>query len=123
MKKGNHTIIQIFVVIMVLGVFTLVMLGSTSYAFKDHTEDYLDEIKHVILKEAKIYGKTLNSLKEEGSLIITLNDLIDAGYYVPDDNEGDVVDPRNSKATLNSLKIKLVYQEDGNIDAEIIEEE
>ena len=44
------------------------------------------------------------------------------GYYVADDKEGNVTDPRNSKSNLNGLKIKLSYQDDGTIEAEVIEE-
>ena len=82
-----------------------------------------NEIVHLIERQAAIYGKTLNNLEEEGNLIITLNDLIEKGYYVADDSEGNVIDPRNSNATLNGLKIKMAYLENGNVTAEVIEEE
>ena len=55
-------------------------------------------------------------------MIVTLSDVVKAGYYVADDNEGNVIDPRNSKATLNGMKIKILYN-DGNIKASVIEDE
>ncbi len=123
MKKNGYTALEMLVVIIVLGVFTIGILSATSYAYQDRSVGYYEEIEHVIEKQAKLYGTTLNNLKEEGNLVITLNDLVNAGYYVADDNEGNVVDPRNSKATLNGLKIKITYENDGNISAKVIEDE
>ena len=123
MKKNGYTVTEMLVVIIVLGVFTLVMMAATSYAFKDKSEDYFEEKVQLIEKQAALYGKTLNNLKEEGNLVITVKDLVDKGYYVPDNTKGDVIDPRNSKGTLNSMKVKLFYNQDGTIKAEVIEED
>jgi prepilin-type N-terminal cleavage/methylation domain-containing protein len=123
MKKNGYTITEMLVVIIVLGIFTIGLIGFTSYAYKDKSSDYYEEKVLLIEKQAAIYGATLNNLKEEGNLIITVKDLVDNGYYVADKDNGDVVDPRNSKATLNGLKIKLTYNEDGTIKADVIEED
>ena len=123
MKKNGYTVTEMLIVIIVLGIFTIAMMAATSYAFKDKSEDYYKEKVQLIEKQAELYGKSLNNLKEEGNLVITVKDLVDKGYYVPDNTKGDVVDPRNSKGTLNSLKIKLIYNQDGSIKAEIIEED
>ena len=122
MEKNGYTTKELLVVIIVLGLFTIGILSSTSYAYKDRSEDYYKEPGNLIEKHAVLYGKTLASLKEEGNLVITLNDLVENGYYVADDKEGNVTDPRNSKSNLNGLKIKLSYQDDGTIEAEVIEE-
>ncbi len=122
MIKNGYTTKELLVVIMVLGVFTIAILGTTSYAYKDSSEDYFDETVNLIEKRAEAYGKTLANLKTEGNLVITLNDMIEKGYYVAD-SEGNVVDPRNSKATLNGLKVKLTYNNDGTIVAKVIEED
>ena len=53
--------------------------------------------------------------------MITLDDVIEAGYFVAD-KDGNVVDPRNSKVTLNGVKIKLTYKDD-KVTAEVINEE
>lgn len=123
MKKNGYTALEMLVVIVVLGVFTIAMLSVTSYAYKDRSTGYYEETVHLIEKQAELYGDTLKSLKYEGNLVITLDDLVGAGYYVADDTEGNVVDPRNSKATLNGLKIKLTYDSKGKIEASVIEEE
>ncbi len=122
MKKNGYTGTEMLIVIIILGIFTISLISFTSYAYQDRSADYYDEIAHIIEKQARLYGSTLNNLKEEGNLVITLDDLIENGYYVADDEEGNVIDPRNSKATLNGLRIKLTY-EDEIINAKIIEDE
>ena len=54
-------------------------------------------------------------------MVITLDELVEAGYYVADNSDGEVIDPRNSKATLNKTKIKLSY-EDEEYKAKVIED-
>lgn len=123
MKKNGYTALEMLVVIVVLGVFTIGILSATSYAYQDRSDVYYKEIEHLIEKQAVIYAETLNNLKDEGNLVITLNDLVSSGYYVADDSDGNVIDPRNSKATLNGLKIKLTYEAEGKIVAKVIEDE
>jgi hypothetical protein len=113
---------ELLIVIIVLGVFTITMLSTTSYAYKDNTGDYYQQVINVIEKQAVLYGGTLENLRNEGNFVITVEDLITNGYYVADDSEGNVVDPRNSKHYLNGLKIKLTYNS-GKIKAKVIEEE
>lgn len=120
--KNNNTMVEIFSVMIILGIFTILMLSFTSYAYTDNSDSYYDETVHLIEKQAVEYGKELQSLKDEGYLIITLNDLVEAECYVADDNNGNVFDPRNKKVKLNGLKIKLTYDE-GNIKANVIEED
>ena len=120
---GNgYTIKQMLIAIVVVGVFTFIMIGTTSNAFKDDSQEYYEQVEKMIVHNAEIYGKTLTSLPEQGSMIITVDDLVKAGYYGDVDSNGNVKNPLNSKGTLNSLKIKLVYQEDGSIKGSIIEE-
>lgn len=118
--KNGYTIKQMLIVIIVLGVFTLVLFTTTSNAYKDSTGDYYADKVLVIEKQAALYAETLPEVKENGNLVITVNDLVEANYYVADKN-GDVIDPRNDKATLNSLKIKLSY-ENGKYRAKVIED-
>lgn len=122
MNKNGYTTIELLVVIGVLGIFTIVILASTSYAYKDRSVIYYDQIVSMAEKQAVMYGNTLANLKEEGTLVITLGDLVDNGYYVADGEDGKVKDPRNSKDSLNGMKIKLIYKENGNIKAEVIED-
>lgn len=121
---GNgFSVKQILIAIGVVGIFTFIVIGTTSSAFKDNSDMYYEQTEKMIIHNAEIYGKTLESLKTEGSMVITVDDLVKAGYYGDVDGDGNVKNPKNSKATLNGLKIKLVYQSDGSIKASIIEEE
>ncbi len=122
MNNKGYTTLQMLIVMAVLGVCTLATIGLTSNAYKDNSEELYDEKVHLIMKQAKEYGKTLTNLKDEKNLIITVNDLVKNDYYVADNKDGEIVDPRNSKATLNGLKLKLSYNDDGSIDVEVLEE-
>ena len=113
---------ELIVVMVVLGIFTISMLSTTSYAYKDNSKAYYEQVVNVVEKQAVLYGETLDVLKEEGNFVITIEDLVSNGYYVADDIEGNVVDPRNSKNNLNGMKVKLTYDK-GVIEAKVIEEE
>lgn len=124
--RNGYTTLQMLIVIGVLGIFTLAMIGTTSYAYKDKTDEYYDEKIHLIIKQAELYGMSgpkADLLKKEGKLNITVNDLVKDDYFVADDKEGNVVDPRNSKANLNNKIIILTYKDKDNIKAEIMEED
>ena len=120
MNNKGYTGKELLILIAIMGIFTMTIIGATSNAYKDNSSDYYSELEHAIEKQAVLYGETLKNLKEEGHLMITLDDMIDAGYFIPDE-EGNVVDPRNSKHTLNMVKIKLTYEND-KVKAEVIEE-
>jgi len=123
MKKNGYTLTEMLVVIVVLGIFTITLMAATSNAFKDNSPVYYQEKVMVIEKQAELYGASLKNLKEEGNVVVTVKDLVDKGYYVADTSSGDVIDPRNSKATLNGLKVKISYNDDGSIKAKVIEED
>ena len=119
--EHNRFTKELLIVLVVLGLFTVVMLSTTSYAYKDSSVDYYDQVINVIEKQAVLYGETIETLKSDGNFVITVEDLITNGYYLPDDSDGSVFDPRNSKKTLNGLKIKLTY-DNGKIKSKVIEE-
>ena len=121
MNSRGYTGKELLIVMIIMGLLTITIIGTTSNAYKDKTSDYYSEMEHAIEKQAALYGGTLNNLKEEGHLMITLDDVIEAGYFIADEN-GNVVDPRNSSNVLNGIKIKLVYEND-KVTAEVIEEE
>lgn len=107
MKKNGYSAAEMLVVIAVLGVITLLVLVNTSSAFKDNSEDLYEETTHIILKQAEEYGSTLTELTDGDYKIISLNEMVKAGYYVADDDKGNVQDPRKLNSNLNDLKIKI----------------
>ena len=122
MKKNGYSAVEMLVVIVVLGIVTISVLTMTSNAFKDNSQNIYEETEYLIVHQAELYGKNSDTLKKEGNLVITVDDLVKAGYYMADDGNGNVIDPRNSKGNLNGLKIKLIYENE-EVKASIIEEE
>lgn len=120
MKKNGYTLIELLVVIGVLGVVAFVVISNTSYAFKDNTEEIYEESQEpLIIRQAIEYGKVLERTEEEHEKIISVYDLIDKGYLAPNSGEDDYVDVRNG-VSIKDLNIKIIYEEDGTIEAEII---
>ena len=123
MKKNGYAIPELLILIVALGLVVIGVVTMTSNAFKDNSEELYNDKVYLIEHQAVEYGKNLNNLAQEGSLIITLDDLINNGYYITDDDSNNVVDPRNSKASLNGLKIKLVYNGENDIKATVLKED
>ena len=122
MNNKGYTTKQLLIVIIGLGIFTLGLFGATSYAYKDNSEDYYKEKVNLMEKQAVLYASTLDSLKEDNNTVITLDEMVEAGYYIADNDDGDVIDPRNTKATLNKTKIKISYENE-EYKAKVIEDE
>ena len=122
MKKNGYTITELLIVFAVLGIIVIATLAATSYAFKDNSEDLYKTKIHGIERVAVIYGKNSETLKTEKNLVITVNDLVRENYIHPDGSDGKVIDPRNSKGSLNSLKIKITMNDNEEIVATVIEE-
>ena len=122
MNNKGYSVPEMLIVIGILAIITIVVLITTSNSFKDNDELLYQEKTNLIIHQSELYAKSLPTLETEGHLIITVSDIVKNGYYVADDDEGNVIDPRNNKATLNGMKIKLSYNE-GNIKATIIEGE
>ena len=54
-------------------------------------------------------------------MVITVNDLVKEGY-LHGDSDGKIADPRNSKSSLNGVKIKISINDQGKVEATVIEE-
>ena len=121
MKKNGYSAMELLIVIAVLGIATIVILSSTSSSFKDDSKELYEEKTHLIEHQAKKYGATLNNLEEQGNLVVLLDDVVKAGYYIADTDDGKVLDPRNKNNSLNGLKIKLTYN-NGEITASVIDD-
>ena len=122
MNKG-YTVIELLVVIIIFGVITAVTISTTSYAFENHSEEYYKVKIKDIESNAKRYAMKNEKVQNGETVIITVKDLVDAGYLSGDNENDDIVDPRNSKATLNNMKIKLTYNEENGYKVVVIEEE
>ena len=90
-------------------------------SFKN-SEDYYETKIHGIEKVAVIQGQKSEALKNEKNLVISVNVLVKEGYVHADGEDGKVTDPRNSKGSLNSLKIKLTMNDKEEVEAQVIKE-
>lgn len=121
MKKNGYTIPELLIVIGVLGLVVIITLATTSYAFKDHSKEYYETKMNGIERMAVLYGENSETLKEEKNMVITVNDLVKEGY-LHGDSDGKIADPRNSKSSLNGVKIKISINDQGKVEATVIEE-
>ena len=107
----------------ILLVFTLiyfVAVNKVSYAFATTTnyeQAHNNRVK-TIIKAAEKYGKdNIENFNEEGLLYINVQNLIDSGYLIPNE-EGIIIDQMNNFESMNDKKIRLKH-EDEKISAEI----
>ena len=54
MEKNGYTTKELLVVIGVLGIFTIIILSTTSYAYKDRSVIYYDQIVELVEKQADL---------------------------------------------------------------------
>ena len=123
MNNKGYTVIELIIVMIVFGIITAITIGATSNAFKDDTDTYYKVKVKDIEANAKRYGMTLEEVKTEGSKVVTVKDIVDAGFLSPDNKDGDILDPRNQKVTMNNTKVKITYSEEDGYEATLIEEE
>ena len=96
-----------------------IVISQTSYAFKDNTDELYENQIVLIERQAKEYGKTLESLKEEKEMIVMVSELIEHEYLIAED--GVYKDVRTGD-DINDMKIKVTYDEETDtVDASIME--
>ena len=120
MKKNGYTIIELLVIVILLGVASFITIRGVSHALVDNKEELYQDDVHSILDSAKLYGMdNLEELKSNHSIIVTVQDLIDKSY-LGSDEEGNFIDVRTNGATLNNIKIAIIYDEKSDsINAEL----
>ncbi len=114
MNSKGYTLVEMGILIAVVGVAMLLVLLNTSYAFVDNGEVLYESKVNTILAHAEVYGETSTSLSTDGVLIVTVNELIESGTLIGDEN-GEIVDPRDESDTLNDMEILLKIDSEGNI--------
>lgn len=120
MKKNGYTLIELLVVIGVLGIIAFAVISNTTYAFKDNKEELYEENQEpLIIRQAIEYGKDLERVEGEQEKIISVYDLIDSGYLIPNDGNDDYVDVRTG-VSMKEINIKIKYGEEDQVTAEII---
>lgn len=112
----DKKIIALGTILVVFTIVYFVVANKISYAFSDglNTDEMYDRAIEIINKSAISFGEdNIELLKEsENSTIYSkVQDLIDNGYLVPDEN-GNIVNPTNPTKLLNSCGLKIKYKDD-----------
>ena len=135
MDKLGYSKIEILVVIVLLGIVAFITINKTSYAFAVDGSEAIDEVKYLIKVQAEDYAlanttlfdETANALAnttlfdETATTYISVDDLIEAGYLIGND-DGLLTDPTDSSKNLNDTKVKLEYNaEENNVTATVVD--
>lgn len=114
MRKNGYTVVELLVVIAVFGVIYFIAANKVSYAFDyNYEEELYKQTLSSIEKGARIYGENnLKLFEEEKDIYVTVEDLAKEGFIL-NNTEASVSDPRDEKKTLNDLKVKITYENDG----------
>ena len=121
MNKLGYSKIEILVVIVLLGIVAFITINKTSYAFAVGSEA-IDEVKYLIKVQAEDYALANTTLFDEtATTYISVDDLIEAGYLIGND-DGLLTDPTDSSKNLNDTKVKLEYNaEENNVTATVVD--
>ena len=122
MNKLGYSKIEILVVIVLLGIVAFITINKTSYAFAVDGTEAVNEVKYLIEVQAEDYALANTSLFEETSTTyISVDDLIEAGYLVGNEN-GLLTDPTDSSKNFNDKNIRLEYNEsENNVTATVVD--
>lgn len=110
MNRKGYTIPDIIIVAVLVGLVTLFVFGRASYAFSDISEIEENAAETLVVKGATEYGKSIiDTLKKEGNITLSGNDLKQVGYLIDDDNK------------MSSIKVEVTYNtEKGTVEAKIV---
>lgn len=114
MKKNGYTGLDILILILILTVSAIIILPRIAYAFTDEKDELYNDNLALYLKQAEKYGNAnKDSIKKSESIVVTIQDLIDAGYIGLKGEQ--IIDIRDNKTVINDLKIKLIYNQEQDI--------
>ena len=122
MNNKGYTIIDMVVLIAILAVSAIIILPKVSYAFSNNLDSLYQNELNSYINIAEDYAKSnLDTLKKDGNMVISLDDLVKNGFISPEDSEGNVFDIRDNKTIINDMKLKIIYnEEDDTIEASYI---
>ncbi len=114
LNKLGYTKVELLIVVVLLGIVAFITINSTSYAFEVDDKKAVNELVKLIELEAEEYGMDHLELFEDTTVTtITVEDLVSENLIGTDD-EGQVLNPANSKESYNDKRIKLEYNSKNN---------
>ncbi len=116
----DKKIIALCSILLLFTIFYFVSIFKISYAFQEgETSKYVyDKMIETIKLSAEKYAKeNANKFKEEDTIYLKIQDLIDANLLATN-SEGNIVNPTNKDDILNT-KVLKIKKEDKNYIVEI----
>ena len=108
-KKNGYTVLDVLVVVIVFGAIALFTISKVSYALSNDASEVFKLQVNLIEMQAKKYGEDNKDKIGDSGMTITVKTLVTEKYLYADNEDGDIVDPREEKKTLNDKKIKITY--------------
>lgn len=102
MQNRGYTIPELIIVIVIVGIFSMVLISKTSYAFTDTDEVAKDTERLILIKSATDYGNSILETVKEKDQYITGKDLMEAEYLIDENNR------------YQDIKLKLSYDVGSN---------
>ena len=121
MKSKNIMLYEILAVLIVFTIVYFFAANKISYAFDYNDVQVLyDNRISMIKKMAKLYGENnIELFEKDDNIYITVKDLVDKGYILPDDENGNLKDPTSEIKLLNDIRIRI-SNDNGNIKIKIL---
>lgn len=101
-QNKGYTIIELIVVIVVVGIFSLIAINKASYAFVDSDVVNEETEEMILIKTSTAYANSILETLKNDDIYVTGKDIEDAGYLVDDEH------------TLSNVKLKLSYNAETN---------
>lgn len=121
MNKKGFTLAEVLAVIVLMGILVTIAIPTINTITNNINKRLFNTKKELILTSAEKYAKDNKEFFTDGSMTVTIDDLVKAGYVEIDakNNEngctninGCVINP-STKETINDIKILIQKQKNG----------
>lgn len=121
LKSKNIILYEIIGLLVLFTIVYFVVVTKVSYAFTyDASEQSYNQKIFLIEKAGKIYGEShLELFEKNDTAYVNVSELVEMGYFTADDEIGNVKNPLSDVKTLNSVKVRLSYQ-DGKVNTKVL---
>ena len=121
LKSKNIILYEIIGLLLLFTIVYFVVVTKVSYAFTyDASEQSYNQKIFLIEKAGKIYGEShLELFEKNDTAYVNVSELVEMGYFTADDEIGNVKNPLSDVKTLNSVKVRLSYQ-DGKVNTKVL---
>lgn len=113
LNKLGYTKVEVLIIVVLLGIVAFITINKTSMALSVDDANAVNEVKRLIEKQAEDYAldHTNELFGEVATTFISVDDLVDNGYLIAND-DGLITDPGDPEKNFNNSKIKLEYNQD-----------